>query len=192
MGQRRVISLWGDKRGDTASHVRDVYETMKNGTAKLKGINFKEVVLVDVPCPFSMEGFYQSLPWYQGYGDPKSYFAKRWIHEVCRYPYLFIIDGLQSKEHWDLMKDAGLVPEHTMSCIVIIANEEAVAKHCEDSWWRKIGYTEFDERFKYYAANHDAFIGPLSEQKVCIYIALLLIWQSSVLVLLLFSFSTTT
>ncbi|XP_066393256.1 disease resistance protein Pik-2-like isoform X3 [Miscanthus floridulus] len=164
LGQRRVISLWGDEGGDTASLVRDVYGAIRKKTAKFKGvINFKNCWWVNVPSPFSLEGFYRRLPGYvrHGYENPESYFAEHWSEEVCNSCSLIFIDGLQSKEDWDLIKDK-LVPENTMSCIVIIANEEAVAKYIadEDNSSRKKDYEEQEE------ANNAAIIGPLFAQKV--------------------------
>ncbi|XP_066393255.1 uncharacterized protein [Miscanthus floridulus] len=163
LGQRRVISLWGDEGGDTASLVRDVYGAIRKKTAKFKGvINFKNCWWVNVPSPFSLEGFYRRLPGYvrHGYENPESYFAEHWSEEVCNSCSLIFIDGLQSKEDWDLIKDK-LVPENTMSCIVIIANEEAVAKYIadEDNSSRKKDYEEQEE------ANNAAIIGPLFAQK---------------------------
>lgn len=174
-----MISLWGDEGRDRASLVRDVYQAIQNGTAKFKGVNFEEFQWVDVPSPFSLQGFYRCMPSYveDRYRDPKSYFANYWCKKVCTTRCLYVIDGLQSKEDWDLIKDAGLVPEDTMSCILIIANEAAVAKHCEHNSWRKMDNEE---------ANNAAIIRPFFAHEVCICIALLLIWQSSVLVLLVY------
>ncbi|CAD6221263.1 unnamed protein product [Miscanthus lutarioriparius] len=162
LGQRRVIPLWGDKGDDTRSLVRDVYDAIRKKTAEFKGvINFKKCWWVNVPSPFSLEGFYRRLSGYvrHGYENPESYFAGQWSKEVCENRYLFVIEGLRSKEDWDLIKDK-LVPENTMSCIVIIANEEAVAKYIadEDNSSRK-DYEEQEE------ANNAAIIGPLFAQK---------------------------
>lgn len=162
LGQRRVISLWGDEGGDTASLVKDVYDALWDKDVKIKGVEFFIYDWVHVPSPFSLEGFYAS-----SHFNPIEASA----------PSLLVIEGLQSKEDWDSIKDK-LVTEDTKRRIVIIANEEAVAKHCEDNSWRKMDDKEQEED------NNAAIIGQVYAQTVCIYIALLLIWHSSILVLL--------
>jgi hypothetical protein len=172
-----VISLWGDAGRDKASLVTDVYEAIRSGhrdpTGYFSGqLNFQHFLWIDVPGSFTLEGFCRRLPCYvsDGYHDPDSYFAGRWIKEVTESRWLIVIEGLQSPEDWDLIKDAGLVPEHTKSCVIVIANEEAVAKHCEDKSWRK--------------SDRAAIVCPLrTQEKVLCNIALLLVWQSRIVVL---------
>jgi hypothetical protein len=157
--------------------VTDVYEAIRNGHRDPKGyfsgqLNFQHFLWIDVPGSFTLEGFCRRLPCYvsDGYHDPDSYFAGRWIKEVTESRWLIVIEGLQSPEDWDLIKDAGLVPEHTKSCVIVIANEEAVAKHCEDKSWRK--------------SDRAAIVCPLrTQEKVLCNIALLLVWQSRIVVL---------
>lgn len=167
-----MISLWGDQGGDASSLVRDVYEAMENETAAFQGVNFERFVWIDVPSPFSLEGFCrQCLACYDFSDHESPTKSEIFFAELCN-----VIEGLQSKEDWNLIKDR-LEPEDTESCIVVIANEEAVAQHCIDYCsWRKIFYEEQEE------ANNAAIFGPLFAQKVC-NTALLLIWQTLILVL---------
>jgi hypothetical protein len=50
---------------------------------------------------------------------------------MCEYRSLVVIDGLRSKEEWDLIK-AAFLPESTNACIIVITNEESIARHCVD------------------------------------------------------------
>lgn len=44
---------------------------------------------------------------------------------------LVVIDGLSSRQGWDLFKDTYL-SEPIRGCIIVITNEEKVARHCAD------------------------------------------------------------
>jgi hypothetical protein len=64
---------------------------------------------------------------------------------------LIVIDGLQSKEEWDSIKDA-LAVEHfehdeNKSRIIVIAYEESVATYCSKNWWSVEGL-EIDDALK--------------------------------------------
>ncbi|XP_047050340.1 uncharacterized protein LOC124655505 [Lolium rigidum] len=51
---------------------------------------------------------------------------------MCENRSLVVIDGLRTKEDWDLIK-AAFLPDSTNACIIVITNEETVAKHCVDN-----------------------------------------------------------
>jgi hypothetical protein len=184
IGQRRVISLWRGEGGETARIVQDVYDLLKvHGCAKttFQGVRFDEFEWVNVPSPFSLKGCCQQMPGYDDDQNPESYFYEFWKRQVmyneyyCSY--LLVIEGLQSKEDWNELRDAGLVPDAASnSCVVIITDKEAVAKDCDD-----------DDSSRKKANDNDAAITigrPLFAQKVCsVHIAVLLIWQSSVPIL---------
>jgi hypothetical protein len=51
---------------------------------------------------------------------------------MCEYRSLVVIDGLQSREDWDLIK-AAFLPDSTNACIIVITNEESIATHCVDN-----------------------------------------------------------
>jgi len=46
--------------------------------------------------------------------------------------WLLVIDDLQSKEDWDLIR-ANLISKASKSCIIVITREETVARHCATS-----------------------------------------------------------
>jgi hypothetical protein len=191
---RRVISLLGDEGGDTIQEVFQAiqknreFKALNFKQSEFDALNFEDSVLIEiVSCTSlevnssdSLEAFYQyCLPddlkrWNK---NAQSFFADLSM-TLCEKRWLCVIEGLQSKEHWDLIRDA-FVPEDTKSCTVIITNKEAVARHCKDYSWRKMDAEELAKANKSAAA----IIDPLLAQKVCIYFALLLIWQSSVVVL---------
>jgi hypothetical protein len=55
--------------------------------------------------------------------------CRRIMHE---YRCLVVIDGLQSREDWDLVQTAFLL-DSTNACVIVITNEERVAAHCVDN-----------------------------------------------------------
>lgn len=46
-----------------------------------------------------------------------------------KHKFLIVIDGLQSTEEWDLIKST-LLSGNSESFIIVITNEESVARHC--------------------------------------------------------------
>jgi hypothetical protein len=135
IGQRRVISLWRGEGGDTARIVKDLYDFLKlQGCARktFQGVVFDELEWVNVPSPFSLKGFCQQMPGYDDDQNPESYFYNN---------DLLVIEGLQSKEDWNELRDAGLVPDDASNCcVVVITDKEAVAKHCDDDSSRNKRY----------------------------------------------------
>lgn len=112
-----MISLWGDKGGDTENLLRDLHQSILDKTEGFTGVEFTEVVWLD-------------------YEDPE--FDKEKIAFSREDPaFLVVINGLQSKEDWDEIK-ATVVPEGTKSCTIIIAKEEDVADYCKDERPREI------------------------------------------------------
>jgi hypothetical protein len=194
LGVRRVISLLGDEGGDT---IQEVFQAIEDNQ-EFEALNFKQSEIdalnfefckwtkivsrtsLEVNSSDSLEDFYQYCLADDDklrFENAQSFFAGV-STALCEDRGLCVIEGLQSKEHWDLIRDA-FVPEDTKSCTVIITNKEAVARHCKDYSWRKMDAEELAKANKSAAA----IIDPLLAQKVCIYFALLLIWQSSVVVL---------
>ncbi|KAF6992205.1 hypothetical protein CFC21_009220 [Triticum aestivum] len=51
---------------------------------------------------------------------------------MCEYRSLVVLDGLRSREDWDLIK-ATFLPDSTNACIIVITNEASVATHCVDN-----------------------------------------------------------
>jgi hypothetical protein len=56
---------------------------------------------------------------------------------MCQYRCLIVIDGLQSREDWDLVQAAFLL-DSTNACVIVITNEEKVAAHCVDNKENKV------------------------------------------------------
>jgi len=98
----------------------------------------------DVPHPFNLTDLSWRLLWdfYSDDLDAKSTAAigimegQDPIQECRRYlrehRCLVVIDGLRSKDDWELIK-AAFLPDSTKACIVVITNEESVARHCVDN-----------------------------------------------------------
>jgi len=56
---------------------------------------------------------------------------QKWCKVLREKSCLVVIDGLRSTQDWDLFKDKFL-SEPIKGCIIVITNEEKVAKHCAD------------------------------------------------------------
>uniref|UniRef100_A0A453MPE9 NB-ARC domain-containing protein n=1 Tax=Aegilops tauschii subsp. strangulata TaxID=200361 RepID=A0A453MPE9_AEGTS len=68
---------------------------------------------------------------------------------------LVVIDGLQSTEDWDWIKDTFLT-QPTKGCIVVITNEEHVAKHCvDDEEYRAINCEYLEPKGRRIEEAHD-------------------------------------
>ncbi|XP_024313064.1 uncharacterized protein LOC100829849 [Brachypodium distachyon] len=119
LGDRRVISLWGDKGGYADSLIAELSHRLS--LQKVSGVKFEEVEWV---------GYYE---------DPESLdpIKPRSREDAA---YLVVIKGLLSKEDWDKIKDR-VVPEGTKGCAIIIANEKDVADYCG----KDVGLREIDE-----------------------------------------------
>lgn len=64
-------------------------------------------------------------------------------HHKC----LIVIDGLESMEEWDSIKAAFDINRDYKSRIIVIANEESVAKYCSKYCWSVEGL-EIEEAFR--------------------------------------------
>ncbi|CAD6254807.1 unnamed protein product [Miscanthus lutarioriparius] len=106
--------------------------------------NFTMYSWADVPHPFNLTDLSWRLlrDFYSDDLDAKSTAAigimegQDPIQECRRYlrehRCLVVIDGLRSKDDWELIK-AAFLPDSTKACIVVITNEESVARHCVDN-----------------------------------------------------------
>ncbi|RLM50342.1 hypothetical protein C2845_PMPSC049109 [Panicum miliaceum] len=108
---------------------------------------FEKFGWVDVSHPFNIRDFSWSLllDLHSGslqYGsmmrirDPIQQCCELLKTHAC----LIVIDGLRSKEEWDSIKAAlGFEHHQNRTRIIVIANEESVAKYCSDNWWNVEG-----------------------------------------------------
>ena len=118
--------------------------------------DFQKFGWVDVPHPFNIRDFSWSLllDLHSGSLQHDAMLRIRDPIQGCRellkrYPCLIVIDGLQSREGWDSIKDALAfeADEKNRSRIIVIANEESVASYCSPNWWNVEGL-EQDDAFK--------------------------------------------
>jgi hypothetical protein len=90
---------------------------------------------VSVPHPFDIMNFCQSLFLEFDLPPPeegKDIFWSCWKY-LENHECLVVIDGLRSKEDWDLI-EANLIPSALPGgCIIVITREESVARHCATS-----------------------------------------------------------
>jgi hypothetical protein len=137
-----VFSLW-DTRDGKSTLIDEVYaSTMNNSEASDKG-EFERHNWVDVPQPFDLQVFAVRLllNFRLGDFDAEEIAAVGMMEEIgivkgcCKIlresDCLVVINGLQSADDWDLIK-TNFLPEPTKSCVLVITNEETVAKHCAD------------------------------------------------------------
>jgi hypothetical protein len=103
--------------------------------------DFTTHIWADVPHPFNLTDLSWRLlrDFYSDDLHAKSAAAIRIMEahdpiQECRrflreHRCLVVIDGLQSKDDWDLIKSAFL-PDSTNACIIVITNEASVARYC--------------------------------------------------------------
>jgi len=164
----KLVGRWADIEyiGDNSARVQPVFGIAGVGKSYIvRHVYSKKVIdekkqfvkfgWVEVSHPFNMRDFSWSLllDLHSGSLQNGSISRMRDPIQECRellkkHTCLIVIDGLQSKEEWDLIKD-GLAINHdqTQSRIIVIANEESVASYCSPNWWNVEGL-EQDDAFK--------------------------------------------
>lgn len=115
---------------------------------------FQKFGWVDVPHPFNLRDFSWRLllDLHSGSLQHGSMLRIKDPIQDCRellrqHSCLIVIDGLQSRDEWDLIK-AALVFEHdNKNRVIVITHDESVAKYCSKiSWWNVQGL-EIDDAF---------------------------------------------
>ncbi|CAL4987157.1 unnamed protein product [Urochloa decumbens] len=113
--------------------------------------HFQKFGWVDVSHPFNIRDFSWSLllDLHSGALQNGSMLRIRDPIQECRellkgHTCLIVIDGLQSTEEWDSIKDALGFEHDNPSRIIVIASEESVATYCSKYWWNVEGL-EIDE-----------------------------------------------
>lgn len=92
---------------------------------------FKSCAMVNAPHPFDIMKFCQNLFLcfkLTTTGEDEDIFLLCWKH-LEEHQCLLVIDGLRSKEDWDLI-EANLISRASKSCIIVVTREESVARHC--------------------------------------------------------------
>ncbi|VAI53806.1 unnamed protein product [Triticum turgidum subsp. durum] len=121
---RSVISVCGD----TSTLLKQVYDGIKHQHVEFKEVeHFEYYVWVDVPHPFDQKEFFHRLS--KGlFPDAEDEDANESFYRAHEKKGIFIINGLQSTAEWKLIKPV-LVGQVAESRVILISNEENVAKH---------------------------------------------------------------
>ncbi|VAI93690.1 unnamed protein product [Triticum turgidum subsp. durum] len=118
-----VISVWGIAGVGKSALVENLYyDRMLRG-------QFEKYCWVDISYPFNLRDFSRSLLLdHHSEEDPIEE-----CHELLRqHKYLIVINNLQSKEDWDLIKTT-LVTRTAESVIIVITTEASVATNCTNN-----------------------------------------------------------
>lgn len=119
-----VVSVWGVTGVGKSTLLRSVYYQC------MIDRNFDWYGWFDVPHPFNLVSLSRSILLRM---CPESLQTEDPIQECQKLlqqdRYLLVINGLQSKEVWDLI-NAKLICKASRSCVVVITMEESIATHC--------------------------------------------------------------
>jgi hypothetical protein len=147
---KNLVSVWGISGVGKSTLVRTVYYKeilYSSGVESLYGLGPTEAFAwVDVPSPFNLTDFAWRLllDFYSDDPHAKESAAVSMVEEgrqvlilECRKilrtgKCLVVMDGVHSKQDWDLIKDTFLA-EPIKGTIVVITNEEEVAMHCAEN-----------------------------------------------------------
>ncbi|CAN6243713.1 unnamed protein product [Urochloa humidicola] len=144
-----VFSVWGIAGVGKSSLVANHYYRRMLGLPRAETIfpveKDTKYSWVDVPHPFNLTEFSWRLllDFHSDELEAKEAAAVSIIEgqdpvQGCRkflreHECFLVLDGLQSKDEWDLIKDTGLLLSGHIRCtIIVITNEATVAKHCVD------------------------------------------------------------
>ncbi|CAO2149683.1 unnamed protein product [Urochloa humidicola] len=121
--KHHVVSVWGTAGIGKSVVVETIIPKVRNVSA------FDKFGRVHVSHPFNLWAFSRRL-----LSDMRPGGHVRYLIEEC-YKLLHnnrcfvVIDGLQSKEHWDLIKSK-VIRSPSQSCILVVTREESLATHC--------------------------------------------------------------
>jgi len=121
-----VMSVWGTNGVGKSASVRYLYFRRLHDDPQL----FEKYGWVDVSHPFNIRDFSRTLLWefnsdsLETTADAMEECRKIMTRHRC----LVVIDGLHSKEEWDMIQDT-LVSRPT-SVIIVITTEVSIALHC--------------------------------------------------------------
>lgn len=148
---RGTISVWGDGRGKSVLMDR-VYMGIRGKSEEFKEVEFGQHGWVTVPHPFGMMGFAMNLliSFYSeiegmeevmmmGELDPIEECCKLLRDEDC----LVVINDLKSTDVWEQISTTFLSMP-TKGCIVVLTDEESVAKHCVEHEYRAVNVKDLE------------------------------------------------
>ena len=135
-----LSTLWGQVQTHSVVSVCGVAGAGKSFLAQVLHTHYSPrgwhhgSYVVNVPHPFDITDFCESL-YLEIFSTPpkegEDIFRMCWKH-LEQKPCLVFIDGMRSKEDWDLI-EAKLILRTSKSCIIVITREESVARHCATS-----------------------------------------------------------
>lgn len=127
MNALQVISVWGIAGAGKSALVRDLYRK------KVQTAEYNKYMWVDVTHPLDLKDFYRSLLLQFGsYSFEANQDTVSECHGLLKdHRCLLVVDGLRSKEDWDLIHEA-LAFRPSESVIIVITNEESTALYCAD------------------------------------------------------------
>lgn len=164
-----VVSVWGVAGVGKSYLVRtSYYHHMLRSWGQLFTVNSQPIWLnirneeneftafswVNVPHPFSLMTFSRRLLVDFRSDDLQAMEAAALgimqgqdLYEECRKllrreKYFVVIDGLQSTDEWDMIKQA-FFPRRVDGCVVVITNEAKVARHCQVDEERRVNIKAF-------------------------------------------------
>ncbi|XP_047072674.1 uncharacterized protein LOC124681946 isoform X2 [Lolium rigidum] len=152
---RGLTSVWGSNGDIKSTIVHKVYTSIMYKSKQFEGVEFERHSWVDVPVPFNLEVFSRRLLLnFRSQDLQVDEIAAVGMmrdpgltEECCKFlrenDCLVVINGLQSTNEWDVIKDAFL-SKPIKGCILAITNEERVAGHCVDNEDRAISIKDLE------------------------------------------------
>lgn len=127
VGMNRVTSVCGMAGAGKSFLVEAFYN-------HYYGVRFDSLLVVSAPHPFDIMNFCQNLLHELNLEQQKDedIFLSCQRH-LENHECLVVIDGLRSKEDWDLIDGSLMMSRQFQSSIIVITWEESVAQHCATS-----------------------------------------------------------
>ncbi|WVZ96768.1 hypothetical protein U9M48_042367 [Paspalum notatum var. saurae] len=141
---RGLISVWGKSSRKISTIIHKVYSSIMHKSKQFEGAEFKRHSWVDVTTKFKLKAFSRRLlmNFLSEDLDQVEEIAAVWsmsqsqlTQECCKFlrkeDCLVVINGLDSKDDWDSIKDAFLA-KPIRGCIIVLTRENDIATYCVD------------------------------------------------------------
>ncbi|KAM3298571.1 hypothetical protein ACQJBY_040175 [Aegilops geniculata] len=152
--------------------ISDVYWCIVHKCRSFKEVVFNRHSWVDVPNPFNVNVFVLELFLNFLHNDFEAREMEEFASMGCQAVielcceflredgYLIVLNGLKSKEDWDVIKGTFLSgrPTKGASSIIVITHEETIAKHCVDGQKNRV--------FSYSDVKDDEVLGRLIQDSI--------------------------